>query len=111
MQKLRWLLAIVMVGGLMMVVVAPAPATHSPYHPDCSDNRDNDGDGKVDYPADPGCTGYHDEDETDPAPPPPPPTGKKLKCNSGRGNGSEINPATGKDCDPGNSGAKNKGGD
>ncbi len=32
-----------------------------------------------------------------------------AKCNSGRGNGSETTPAT--DCDPGNSGAKNNGGD
>jgi hypothetical protein len=55
-------------------------------------------------------------------PPKPPPV--KKKCNSGRGNGSEGNPAqliipsTGSagifptvDCDPGNSGAKNRGGD
>jgi hypothetical protein len=55
-------------------------------------------------------------------PPPPPPV--KKKCNSGRGNGSEGNssqliiPGTGSagifptvDCDPGNSGAKNRGGD
>jgi hypothetical protein len=33
----------------------------------------------------------------------------KVKCNSGRGNGSETTPAN--DCDPGNSGAHNKGGD
>ncbi len=31
------------------------------------------------------------------------------KCNSGRGNGSEATPAT--DCDPGNSGGNNNGGD
>ena len=31
----------------------------------------------------------------------------KVKCNSGRGNGSEGDP----DCDPGNSGGHNKGGD
>ncbi len=36
---------------------------------------------------------------------PPPPT----KCNSGRGNSSESTPAT--DCDPGNSGGHNNGGD
>jgi hypothetical protein len=54
-------------------------------------------------------------------PPKPPP---KQGCNSGRGNGSEgnssqlITPGTGSagifptvDCDPGNSGAKNRGGD
>jgi hypothetical protein len=32
-----------------------------------------------------------------------------AKCNSGRGNGSETTPAT--DCDPGNSGGHNNGGD
>ncbi len=36
---------------------------------------------------------------------PPPP----AKCNSGRGNDSETTPAT--DCDPGNSGGHNNGGD
>ena len=61
--------------------------------------------------------------ETSPRRPPKPPPVKK-KCNSGRGNGSEGNssqliiPGTGSagqfptlDCDPGNSGAKNRGGD
>lgn len=33
----------------------------------------------------------------------------KAKCNSGNGNGSETEPAT--DCDPGNSGGNNQGGD
>jgi len=36
---------------------------------------------------------------------PPPP----AKCNSGRGNNSETTPAN--DCDPGNSGGHNNGGD
>ncbi len=43
---------------------------------------------------------------TDKPDPTPKPT-KKPECNSGRGNGSEGDP----DCDPGNSGKKNKGGD
>ncbi|MDQ3484274.1 MAG: hypothetical protein M3445_02505 [Actinomycetota bacterium] len=34
---------------------------------------------------------------------------QQAKCNAGRGNGSESTPAT--DCDPGNSGGKNNGGD
>jgi hypothetical protein len=33
----------------------------------------------------------------------------KVECNSGRGNGSETSP--GNDCDPGNSGGHNNGGD
>ncbi len=32
-----------------------------------------------------------------------------VKCNSGRGNGSEL--VGGVDCDPGNSGGRNNGGD
>lgn len=39
-------------------VVAPPPA--------CSDGADNDGDGLIDFPADPGCTSADDDDETDP---------------------------------------------
>ncbi len=31
----------------------------------CNDDRDNDGDGKVDYPADPGCTNSGDNSELD----------------------------------------------
>ena len=41
------------------------------------------------------------------APPTTVPPTEKPKCNSGRGNGSEGNP----DCDPGNSGGHNNGGD
>ena len=35
--------------------------------PACSDGADNDGDGKVDFPADPGCTSAADNSEVDPA--------------------------------------------
>jgi hypothetical protein len=34
--------------------------------PACSDGDDNDTDGKIDFPADPGCTDANDTDETDP---------------------------------------------
>jgi len=33
--------------------------------PQCSDGIDNDGDGLIDYPADPGCSSPDDDDETD----------------------------------------------
>ena len=46
-------------------------------------------------------------DEPTPPPPPQPTPEEKEKCNSGRGNDSEGDP----DCDPGNSGGKNQGGD
>jgi hypothetical protein len=35
-------------------------------HPACSDKIDNDGDGKADFPTDPGCSAATDTDETDP---------------------------------------------
>src|SRR5206468_1041110 len=34
--------------------------------PACSDGVDNDGDNKIDFPADPGCTNAADTSETDP---------------------------------------------
>jgi hypothetical protein len=45
--------------------VPPPPAV-------CGDGLDNDGDTKIDYPADPGCTSLADTDETDSVTPPPP---------------------------------------
>lgn len=36
--------------------------------PSCSDNVDNDSDGKIDYPADPGCTSTTDNTEEDAVP-------------------------------------------
>jgi len=36
----------------------------------CADGIDNDGDGLADFPFDPGCESYSDDDETDPATPP-----------------------------------------
>ena len=44
------------------VVVTPPPVA-------CSDGVDNDGDGKIDFPNDPGCSAADDSDETDEAPP------------------------------------------
>ena len=47
------------------------PATARPTTrtaPQCSDGRDNDGDGKIDYPDDPGCFAPNQDDETDDCP-------------------------------------------
>ena len=46
----------------------PPPATYA-----CSNGKDDDGDGKVDYPSDPGCASSTDNDEYNAAAPPPPP--------------------------------------
>jgi uncharacterized protein YkwD len=51
------------------------PPPPPPAPPACSNGKDDDGDGKVDYPADPGCTSSTDTDEFNAtAPPPPPPS-------------------------------------
>jgi hypothetical protein len=47
------------------LVVETTPTSAAPQ---CSDGRDNDSDGRIDYPADPGCTGTSDNDETNPPP-------------------------------------------
>jgi subtilisin family serine protease len=44
-----------------------------PPAPACSNGVDDDGDGKVDFPADPGCSSALDNDESNAPPPPPPP--------------------------------------
>jgi beta-glucanase (GH16 family) len=49
----------------------------------CADGLDNDGDGLVDL-ADPGCSGWSDDDETN-APPPPPPACADGLDNDGDG--------------------------
>jgi len=40
--------------------------TQAAFQPQCQDQADNDGDGKVDFGQDPGCTSNTDNDETDP---------------------------------------------
>ena len=64
---------------------SPPPPTYA-----CSNGADDDGDGRIDYPADAGCTSSTDTDEADPPPPsnchasypdfciPPPPPDKNC---------------------------------
>lgn len=42
-----------------------------PTLPQCSDTTDNDGDNRIDYPNDPGCSNGNDTDERDPVTPTP----------------------------------------
>lgn len=42
---------------------APANNPNSTNATQCNDRRDNDGDSRIDYPVDPGCTSYSDNDE------------------------------------------------
>jgi hypothetical protein len=46
----------------------PGGEDAAPPAPQCSDGIDNDGDGKVDYPGDPGCSSPNQEDENDVCP-------------------------------------------
>lgn len=50
----------------------------------CGDGIDNDGDGLIDYPADPGCSSASDTDELNSPPPPPP-----AQCADGVDNDSD----------------------
>ncbi|MBX3250310.1 MAG: VWA domain-containing protein [Myxococcales bacterium] len=60
-------------GGLEIRATAQAPGElesvrsatcEAVFVPQCSDEIDNDGDGLIDFPADPGCTSFDDNDET-----------------------------------------------
>ena len=55
-------------GGIAGCLGAKPPPTPPP--PACSNGRDDDGDGRLDYPADPGCSSPSDTNETDTTPPP-----------------------------------------
>jgi uncharacterized protein YkwD len=60
----------------------PPPPPPPPPSYACSNGSDDDTDGKVDYPADPGCTSSTDNDEYNaPAPPSPAPS---YQCSNGR---------------------------
>ncbi|MEK9185236.1 MAG: hypothetical protein AAB863_00530, partial [Patescibacteria group bacterium] len=61
--------------------------------PACSDGVDNDGDGKTDYSADPGCSSTSDNDETDPTPAPTP-TPSSGGGGGGGGGGGYTTPET-----------------
>ncbi|TSC75144.1 MAG: hypothetical protein G01um101433_942 [Parcubacteria group bacterium Gr01-1014_33] len=64
----------------------PPPPSGTPA---CSDGRDNDGDGAIDYPADTGCYGRDDWDEAYGTTPTPPPTSGTPACSDGRDNDAD----------------------
>src|SRR5690606_1510023 len=57
--------------GESRVAASPTQSNPTPAKPACSDTVDNDADGKIDYPLDPGCADTNDTDETDPPGPVP----------------------------------------
>ncbi len=54
--KIATLSALILVGAILAIAVLAAPKQ-------CNDRLDNDGDGSIDYPADPGCSSKTDNDE------------------------------------------------
>ena len=52
-------------GQLVKFAVGLREVAEAPPSYQCSDGADNDGDGKTDFPADPGCASASDADETD----------------------------------------------
>jgi hypothetical protein len=74
------LFVVALLGGSAVIYGTPWAASAS--KPQCNNRIDDDGDGKIDYPTDPGCTGRGDKSEVDPVappPPPPPPPGLTLQ--------------------------------
>ncbi len=68
-SRAAWLAAaLIVLVGLGLSAAAGAEA-RSPL-PQCADNIDNDGDGRIDFPFEPGCTSVLDDSEPDPATPP-----------------------------------------
>lgn len=57
--------------GESQEISGPSVVQPPPLNPACSDGFDNDADGKIDHPDDPGCEDPIDTDETDPAGPEP----------------------------------------
>jgi hypothetical protein len=79
-----WVIAAVLVAlttgfRFFWVLGATSTASVTVAVSQCSDGIDNDGDGLIDYPADPDCSSLVDDDESTPPPPPagytPPPGG------------------------------------
>lgn len=66
------------------VIVKGATGVYPPPVPKaaCANGLDDDGDGKIDYPSDPGCSSATDTSEADPVPPP-------VACGDGIDNDSD----------------------
>jgi hypothetical protein len=79
--------------GSVLATSTVSATVNTATAPACSDTKDNDGDGKVDYPADPGCGSPNDPDETDIVQPPP--TGFPNAGNTGVPSGTSLTAYTG----------------
>ncbi|MEK7390798.1 MAG: peptidoglycan-binding protein [Patescibacteria group bacterium] len=72
---------------LVPPVVPPPPPPPPPTVKQCNDRLDNDSDGLIDYPSDPGCRSFTDNSE-DSDIPLPPPTGD-MQCGDGIDNDND----------------------
>jgi hypothetical protein len=101
MRALRWLLLGVVVvtftacGGGGKNNNKPDGGGSDATQPKCNDGIDNDGDGKTDYPADPGCYSPNQDDETDDCPDGP----NCPQCSNGKDD--DMNGQTDYPADPG----------
>jgi hypothetical protein len=64
-QSNGFLVDIVVAEAVVDVHGDPCAPEEPPKKPECSDEIDNDKDGKIDFPADPGCESPEDDDESD----------------------------------------------
>lgn len=79
---LRLAMAVLVVLALATFAGASLSPALAVNVPQCEDGLDNDGDGLVDHPQDPGCNDPSDNDEYN-SPPPPPPA---AQCSDGADN-------------------------
>ena len=75
--------------AVVFLVLAASSAYAEDARPSkaCNDLIDNDDDGLVDFPADPGCNNKNDNDEFNAPPPPPPPS---TQCSDGLDNDGDT---------------------
>jgi hypothetical protein len=79
--RVRAALGALGVAFLIAAVLLPASDPTSPATSACSDGRDNDGDGQIDYPSDSGCSSAQDRAERNAGP-----GAGKVACSDGRDN-------------------------
>src|SRR5436190_12386050 len=76
--------ATVCAGGFLAMALSAACTERAVLPPQCSNQLDDDGDGKVDFPADPGCSSSTDNSESpDPVAPPVTPPAALAACEDG----------------------------
>lgn len=71
-HKIIFFSTLVLIGLLAIGVTFAGKGGNKGKLTECNDGIDNDGDGLIDYPADPGCLSLSDTSELNPTTSPPP---------------------------------------